>query len=94
VAAPSSPRVPSCSPWASEHRVAFLLLAAGFTLAYGIMTVIAVHLLTLRQSQGFALAAAVGFGAPVGPSQVWGRILEMASGRKAHPSGACLPRPF
>jgi predicted MFS family arabinose efflux permease len=68
-----------------DQRAAFVLLAAGFTLAYGIMTVIAVHLLTLLQAQGMALAAAVGLGALVGPSQVGGRILEMSFGRKAHP---------
>jgi hypothetical protein len=69
----------------SEQRAAFLLLAAGFTLAYGTMTVIGVHLLMLLQAQGLALASAVGLGALVGPSQVGGRILEMTFGRKAHP---------
>jgi len=68
-----------------EQRAAFVLLAAGFTLAYGIMTVIGVHLLLLLQAQGLALAAAVGLGALIGPAQVGGRILEMTFGRKAHP---------
>jgi predicted MFS family arabinose efflux permease len=68
-----------------DQRAAFLLLAAGFTLAYGTMTIIGVHLLMLLQAQGLALAAAVGLGALIGPSQVGGRILEMAFGRKAHP---------
>nr|WP_314070855.1 MFS transporter [uncultured Roseococcus sp.] len=69
----------------ADQRFAFILLATGFTLASVIMTVIAVHLLTLLQAQGLALAAAVGFGALIGPSQVAGRILEMVCGRKAHP---------
>jgi MFS family permease len=68
-----------------DQRVAFLLLAAGFTLAYLTMTVVAVHLLALLQAQGMALAAAVGLGALIGPSQVGGRLLEMAFGQKAHP---------
>jgi MFS family permease len=68
-----------------EQRAAFVLLAAGFTLAYATMTVIAVHLLTLLQAQGLAFAAAVGLGTLVGPAQVGGRILEMTFGRKAHP---------
>jgi MFS family permease len=68
-----------------DQRLAFLLLAAGFTLAYGTMTVVAVHLLALLQAQGLALAAAVGLGALIGPSQVGGRVLEMVFGRKAHP---------
>ena len=68
-----------------NQRAAFLLLAAGFTLAYGTMMIIGVHLLMLLQSQGLALAAAVGLGALIGPAQVGGRVLEMAFGKKAHP---------
>jgi predicted MFS family arabinose efflux permease len=73
-----------------DQRPAFLLLAAGLTLAYLIMTVIAVHLLALLQSQGLALAAAVGLGALVGPSQVAGRVLEMTFGRRTHPVWSLL----
>ena len=73
-----------------EQRAAFVLLAAGFTLAYGIMTIVAVHLLTLLQDRGLALAAAVGLGALIGPSQVGGRVLEMTFGRTAHPIWSLL----
>lgn len=73
-----------------DQRVAFVLLAAGFTLAAVIMTVIAVHLLTLLQSRGIALAAAVGFGALLGPSQVGARVLEMLLGRSTHPMWSLL----
>lgn len=69
----------------ADQRMPFLLLAAGFTLAYATMTVIAVQLPTLLQAQGLTLAAAVGLGALIGPSQVGGRILEMLFGRKTHP---------
>lgn len=68
-----------------DQRFAFTLLAVIFTLAYGVMTVIAVHLLTLLQARGLELAAAVAFGALVGPAQVGGRVLEMVFGRRAHP---------
>jgi MFS family permease len=68
-----------------EQRLAFVLLAAGFTLASVVMTVVSVHLLTLLQSRGVGLAAAVAFGALIGPSQVGARILEMLVGRRAHP---------
>jgi hypothetical protein len=68
-----------------EQRLAFVLLAAGFTLASVVMTVVSVHLLTLLQSRGVGLAAAVALGALIGPSQVGARILEMLVGRKAHP---------
>jgi MFS family permease len=67
------------------QRAAFNLLALVFTLAYAVMTVIAVHLLTLLQARGLELAAAVALGALVGPAQVGGRVLEMAFGRAAHP---------
>jgi MFS family permease len=68
-----------------DQRVAFLLLAAGLTLASMIMTVIAVQLLSLLQTRGLTLAAAVGLGALVGPSQVGARVLEAALGRGRHP---------
>lgn len=74
----------------SDQRVAFALLAAGFTLASIIMTVIAVHLLALLQARGLPLAVAVGFGALVGPSQVGARVLEMLFGRKSHPFWSLL----
>jgi MFS family permease len=68
-----------------EYRVVFLLLAAGLTLASVVMTVISIHLLTILQARGMALAAAVGLGALVGPSQVGARVLETLVGRKLHP---------
>jgi len=68
-----------------DQRSAFLLLATGFTLAYATMTIIAVQLPTLLQAQGLSLAAAVGLGLLIGPSQVGGRLLEMTFGRKTHP---------
>ena len=54
------------------------------------MTVIAVDLLALLQSQGVAMAAAVGLGALVGPSQVGARVFEMLLGRKTHPIWSLL----
>ena len=75
---------------APVDRQAFVLLASGFTLASVIMTVIAVDLLALLQSQGVAMAAAVGLGALVGPSQVGARVFEMLLGRRAHPIWSLL----
>ncbi|MBB5694393.1 MFS transporter [Muricoccus pecuniae] len=69
----------------ASQRYAFVMLASGFTLAAVIMTVISVHLLTLLQSQGLGLAAAVALGTLIGPSQVGARMLEMLFGKKAHP---------
>lgn len=74
----------------SGERFVFLVLAAGLTLAYAIMTIIAVHLLTLLQAFGLTLAASVGLGTLLGPSQVGGRVLEMAFGRRTHPVWSML----
>ena len=63
----------------------FLLVAATITLSSVISTTLSVHLLTVLQANGFALAAAVGLGALVGPSQVAARAVEMVVARFHHP---------
>ncbi len=73
-----------------RRRAAFLLLAAALTTASVIMTVISIHLLTILQARGMALAAAVGLGALVGPSQVGARVLESLFGRTRHPVWSLL----
>jgi len=69
----------------SEDRYALVIVGAGLTVASVIMTVIAVHILALMQARGLTLAAAVSLGALIGPSQVGGRVLEAAIGRRHHP---------
>jgi MFS family permease len=70
---------------ATARRGVFLLLATTITLASVISTVISVHLLTVLQAKGLALAAAVSLGALVGPSQVAARTIEMLIARFHHP---------
>lgn len=72
-----------------DQRAAFILLAAGFTLAFVLMTIVAVQILALLQAQGLSLAAAVALGALIGPSQVAGRIVEMFC-RRPHPLWSLL----
>ncbi len=60
-------------------------LAASITLSAVISSTLSVHLLTVLQSTGLALGAAVGLGALVGPSQVGARAIEMAIARYHHP---------
>jgi len=62
----------------------FLLLATTITLASVISTAMSVHLLTILQAKGFALAVVVSLGALVGPSQVTARAIEMAIARYHH----------
>ena len=77
-------------PARPDHRIVFWLLAAALTLASVFMAIISVHLLTLLQSRGLALATAVGLGALLGPSQVGARMLEATFGRKQHPVWSLL----
>ena len=84
-AAPKSPARHGSDRIGADDRVAFVLLAAGMTLAYMIMTIIGVHLLTLLQARGLTLTAAVWLGALIGPSQVGARVFELALARRTHP---------
>jgi MFS family permease len=66
-------------------RAIFALLATTIMVGSMLSTVISVHLLTMLQAQGLALAAAVALGAMVGPSQVGARFVEMLVSRYHHP---------
>jgi MFS family permease len=66
-------------------RAIFVLLAMAIMIGSMLSTVISVHLLTILQSRGMALAAAVALGAMVGPSQVGARFIEMLVSRYHHP---------
>jgi len=63
----------------------FGLLAIALTLSATISTLLSVHLLTVLQSRGVSLAAAVALGALVGPSQVGARTVEFFIARFHHP---------
>jgi hypothetical protein len=78
--APKRPREPA------RAKIALaVLLATTLTLASGISSVLSVHLLNILQAGGMTLAAAVAFGAVVGPSQVGARAVEMLVARYHHP---------
>ena len=88
---PSSPpasgalTMPAATSRDSRGSSLFLLLAATITLSSVISTTMSVHLLTVLQAKGLTLAAAVGLGALVGPSQVAARAVEMVVARFHHP---------
>ena len=69
----------------ARFRSIFIVMASTITLSAVISTVISVHLLTILQARDIALAAAVGLGALVGPSQVGARFIEMLIARYHHP---------
>ncbi len=65
--------------------VFFGLLATAITLSAVVSTLLSVHLLTILQSRGIGLVAAVALGALVGPSQVGARTIEYFIARYHHP---------
>jgi MFS family permease len=69
----------------ARGSVAFLLLAAFFSLRAAISSVVSVHALVLFRGLGLAASAAVGVAALIGPMQVAGRVLEVAFGRRLNP---------
>lgn len=87
--APIGPRAPAADGLPTPARPSALptkiVLASTLTLAAVISSTLSVHLLTILQAGGLALAAAVGLGALVGPSQVSARAVEMAVARYHHP---------
>lgn len=84
------PAAPDTARTRRENRIFLLILAASFTVSSVVMTVIAVHLVTLLRDRGFSLSTAVWLGMLIGPSQVGARILEAAFGRKVHPIWSLL----
>ncbi len=73
------------TPLAPHERRAFLLMAGVLVLGGTVMTMVSVHLITLLQARGVALAAAVSYGALIGPAQVAARVVEMANRGRHHP---------
>lgn len=80
--AAARPGSPDLSP---RGHTMFLLLAAALVIAGIIATTMSVHLIALLDARGVALAAAVSMGMLIGPSQVGGRLFEIAFGRHYHP---------
>lgn len=75
----------AAGPLSSPERKAFLLFAGVLVLGGAIMSLVSVHLITLLQTRGVALASAVSYGALIGPAQVGARIVEMAFKGRHHP---------
>jgi MFS family permease len=79
------PPLPGEGPSSHRRTVQFVLLATIVTLNSGLVAVISVHLLSILQTRGMGLAAAVALGTLIGPSQVGARLTELAFGRFYHP---------
>ncbi len=72
-------------PLSPQERRAFFLFAGVLILGGAIMALVSVHLITLLQTRGVALASAVSYGALIGPAQVGARVVEMAFKGRHHP---------
>ena len=72
-------------PLTARERRVFLLMAGVLVLGGAVMTLVSVHLIALLQARGVALAAAVSYGALIGPAQVAARVVEMAAKGRHHP---------
>ena len=84
--APATTDSAGAGPMSARERNTFLLLAAILMANGAVQTTVSVHLLTILQDQGMALAAAVAVGALIGPSQVGARVVEMLVGDRLHPT--------
>lgn len=78
-------RETATGPLSTMELRAFRLLAGVLVLGGAIMALVSVHLLTLLQARGVALASAVSYGALIGPAQVGARVVEMAFKGRHHP---------
>ncbi|MBI1219389.1 MAG: MFS transporter [Rhodobacteraceae bacterium] len=63
----------------------WLIAVAGVTLAV-LAALWSIHVMTILKADGYGLAAAVGLGVFIGPSQVAARVIEMLSGGRHHPA--------
>lgn len=80
---PANPQQGELPP--ASQQTALILLGVILTIGAVTMSLLSAHLLILLQARGIALAAAIGLGALIGPSQVAARVVEMAFGRRLHP---------
>lgn len=85
VAAPTPKAQVAADALSRHRRTAFALLAIIIPTAGAVQTLLSVHLLTMLQDRGLALAAAVSLGALIGPSQVGARFLDMLGGGRLAP---------
>ncbi|MCE4224073.1 MFS transporter [Methylobacterium sp. C25] len=79
------PRLPTRTVLSRQDRRRLLLFAGVLVFGGSIMSLISVHLITLLQGRGVALASAVSFGALIGPAQVGARVVEVSLKGRHHP---------
>ncbi len=84
-AAPRTDRLPGARI-PPEARTRLIVLMAAIVTTMGVVAATwSVHLITILEARGLTVAAAVGLGALIGPSQVGARVVEMLLGKRYHP---------
>ena len=78
-----TPHPPRLSPSA---RAAVVLLGAVLMTETLVASIVSVHLVTLLRERGLSMAAAIGLGVFIGPTQVSARFGESMFGTRIHPS--------
>jgi hypothetical protein len=68
-----------------NETLIFGLLALVLSIAAGIGSIVAVHLLIFLQARGLDFAVAVSLGTIFGPAQVGARVVESLFGKRYHP---------
>jgi len=77
---------PALSATARSARSAIVMLGAVLMSETLVASIISVHLVTLLRERGLTMAAAIGLGVFIGPTQVSARFGESMFGTRIHPS--------
>ena len=83
--APAADAAAAEPPRIANERLIFAVLALVLSLAAGIGSIVAVHLMIFLQARGVDYAVAVGLGTLLGPAQVGARAGERLFGVRYHP---------
>ena len=86
---PGEPRKTTAPAAAGASKVYYLVMV-NFTIGAVMMTAISVHLIDILLDNNITLAAAVGLGALLGPSQVGVRLLDLVFPKKSPVTGIAI----
>ena len=84
--AASAGQGPAPAALSQKARAAVMLLGAVLMCETLVASIISVHLVTLLRERGLTMAAAIGLGVFIGPTQVSARFGESVFGTRIHPS--------
>jgi predicted MFS family arabinose efflux permease len=90
-APPAAELGPAVAPGLSDTaKAAMLLLGAVLMSETLVASIVSVHLVTLLRERGLSMAAAIGLGVFIGPTQVSARFGESMFGTRIHPSATMI----